>query len=655
MGKLQDEVFTGYRGRNGADPPFTLLAGQCREALNTDFYRSSFGRKRGGSAAVAVTGGTAFTGPINALAKFEVDEDEGNVELFAVDSAATEVLKRLAGGTTWANVTLVDAFADNAAARDFVGISFNGKLFCAYNTSVNRLHVYDPADSKLRRVGLETPTNSGTTPANTGSGSLSATIRYYKQTWTVKSGSDILRRSQLTTAVSFTPSGSGTGVVVTKSTASSPAEGETHWELWGSPDDATYFLLAETVVGTTTYTDSAEPSTYSGDGPPLVGTNVPPPSAKYLIADDARIIMAGAHETAAGDASAPSNRRIWWTALLGTNDIGDEERVPDISGVVDNFIDVEAPVTGLGGPLFGAFYAFSYRRAWKFIQTGNAAAPYVRIPVGPHGCIDHKSIVMAEDQVGNPALYWLSPDGPRCLGVHGVASLVDDIRDLWETVNLDATSRVACGTFYAAKNQIWWYVATGAANTPDLKLVYDVRKGQMVEQGIIRHGWSQHNGDSAGVMAVTMFASTLGASMSSAEKPHIARSTGADIQKCDTGTDDDGTNFQSYVETQEIAPAGLGRTTQMSEEPYLLAEAAAGVTIQLTVNRDFGVESVTSTASIAPGASEDRVRAKFEGGHAADLEAVKFRVGDSAAASNGWNLDSLIVPMSTAGRDGAGD
>ena len=655
MAKLEDLVFSNYVGRNGSDPPFKIIDGQCREALNIDFYKSSLGRKRSGSAAVSQTGGTAFTGPINALAVFEVDEDKGNDELFAVDSAATEVVKRLAGGTTWANVTLLDAFTDNASARGFIGTSFNGKLFCAYNTSVNRLHVYDPADASIRRVGLEKPTNSGTTPSNTGSGSLSATIRYYKQAWLVKSGSDKLRRSELTSAVGFTPSGSGTGVVVTMSTASSPAEGETHWELYASADDNTYFLHSTTAVATTTVTDTTEPSAYSGDAPPLVGTNVPPPSAKYIIADDARIIMAGAYETSAGYASAPLNNRVWWTSLLNTNNVGDDERVADISGVVSNYIDVEAPITGLGGPMLGSFYAFSYRNMWKFVSTGNSVAPYLRINLGDQGCIDHRTIVLAEDEAGNPALYWLSPGGPRYLGIKGSATLVDDILDHWETINLEATSRVAHGEYYSDKHQIWWWIATGDSNTPNVKLVYDTRLGKMVKNGVIRGGWSVHDGVSAAAMSSVSFSSTLGSSMSGLQKPYVSTSTGAVILKCDTGTNDNSTNFQAYVNTHEVNPAGLGRTTQITEDPYIYAESSAGVTLQLTVDRDFGVETFTSTASIAAGASETRVRVKLEGTHGADAETMSFRVGDAAAASNGWNLDALVVPVSTGSRDGAGD
>ena len=57
--------------------------------------------------------------------------------------------------------------------------------------------------------------------------------------------------------MSFTPDGSHANATVTKPAATSPTCGETHWELYGSADDATYYLLATTVVGTTTVADPA--------------------------------------------------------------------------------------------------------------------------------------------------------------------------------------------------------------------------------------------------------------------------------------------------------------------------------------------------------------------------------------------------------------
>jgi hypothetical protein len=86
-----------------------------------------------------------------------------------------------------------------------------------------------------------------------------------------------------------------------------------------------YRLQATTVIATTTAVDNAALGTTVA---PDDGANTPPPSAKYLASDDARVIMAGAYETVANEnAMAPKNSRVWWTPVLGDADVGDDERI----------------------------------------------------------------------------------------------------------------------------------------------------------------------------------------------------------------------------------------------------------------------------------------------------------------------------------------
>ena len=83
----------------------------------------------------------------------------------------------------------------------------------------------------------------------------------------------------------------------------------------------------------------------------------------------------------------------------------------------------------------------------------------------------------------------------------------------------------------------------------------------------------------------------------------------------------------------------------MLEDSYLTAETASGVTITLTLNRDFGLETTTATALLTASASETRVQQKFEGAAISQAGYLQFQVGDASAASNAWVLDSIATPL----------
>jgi hypothetical protein len=637
-------LFFQIKGRDGSTPPFALPPEKCVEALNVDFFESSLARKRGGASSISLTGGTAQTGQISALFSHVPSDNQSNREMWSVDDQATPRFKRLVGGTSWADVTVGDAVSSKPWDMD--AVSFDGKLFLFYDSTVNRLHCWDPADAKVRRVGLKKP--AAATVANTGAGTYAAVIRYYKVRYTVQVSSITVRESELSDVVSFTPSGSGTHARITK--PASISEDETHWEVYGSADNSNFFLLATTVVGTTTYDDSATPSTYSGTVAPDINSRVPPPSSKFGVADVSVLVMAGAWETAAGDSMVPKDNRFWWTVSLGSTDTGDSERISNTSDV-KNYADVDEPITGLGGTINSAIYIFSYGGLWKAINTGIPESLYVVFRVaGGLGCIRHQTIVLAEDEDGDACIYWLSNVGPVRLGKDGQQRCHEDIDDIWRTVNLSATTVVAHGVPYPSLHQIWWWVATGASNEPDTKIVFDTRLGRVIEvEKSVRRGWAKHDGLSAAARCSCLMSNTLGATMSRDLKPHIGRSTGTAIWKCDTGTDDAGTAFQAYIKSKPYTPWGLGRLGGMVDEAVLIAKSGTDVTIQLTIDRDMGAETLPFTCLLTPVGSETRVFRQFEGSRVAEANSIQFTLGDSAAVSNAWNLDALIVPVADEG------
>lgn len=665
-GNGRDILLFGIHGRNGFDPVFMVPETQCLEAYNVEFFRTSLARKRGGSTTVSTTGGTAMNKSV-ALMRHSPGIDDTSAELWSVD---TSRFHRLAGGTAWADIALLYGDLIVAAGLpDCHAVTLNGKFFFAFDCGVNRSYVWD--GTTMRRTGLAQPSIAPTV-ANTGSGSYTATPRSYRQQNQVQVAGVVTRQSELSAAVAFTPSGSGTAARVTKTAT---MEDETHWAIYGSDGDGVYHLLTTLAIGTTTYDDSADPLAYDGDTPPDDGSYLTPPCARYIVADDGRLIMGGVYTTsgtAVGNTPNTISNRVWWTSAPGSSNISDDERIEIIEDGIQNFSDIEQPITGISHPMHGEFFVFSYNAMWKFAATGDPASPYSRIRVtGGQGCISHKSIVVAEDDSGDPAVYWLSPRGPMRAGRNGVQYIGRDVEDMWRTVNRNITLYTSSlipkpfGIWYAEKHQIWWYVPVGAGTYPNTKLVFDTQSSRTSDGDGSRHGWSVHVGPSTGVgvalICATIFSNTIGTLMSRDLKPYLGYwpsvSPASDcIVKADTSdlTDWDlsanphaATAFQAYIDSRPLTPWGLARFGGMADEAILVADVAAGVSIQITLTRDDGAETRTKTVlltAVSDGGAETIVYPQFSGLALAGASSMRVRLGDAAAVAAAWNLHALVLP-----------
>jgi hypothetical protein len=649
---IQPILFFNVKGRDGSTAPLALPTERCEEALNVDWYESSLGHKRGGSITVDLSGGTNQTGVISFLFSHVPANDQGDREMWAIDDAATPIWKRLSRSSSWADVTVNDAISSKP--WEVNAVSFNGKLFFAYDTTVNRLHVWDPADAKVRRSGIDKA--SAPTAANGGGvGTYAAIIRYYRLRWVKVVSSATVLAGDLSTSLSITPDAAHVNITVTQPTP--PGEGETHWELFGSADGANFFRLSQIAVATTTYTDTADPSTYSGTLAPDLGAFKTFPSARYLSADAAHLIGTGAWETAAGNSHTPKANRIWWTSPLASTDNGDDERCSDTS-TFKNYADVTEATTGISLPIDGAIYVFSFAGCWKMIPTTVPSAPYIVLPVtGGLGCIQHKTIIRSVDESGNAALYWLSQVGPLRRSQKGQERLHFDIDDIWRTVNVSATTMVAHGVDHRDKHQLWWWVATGSSNEPDTRIVFDTNLGRVTEvETAIRRGWSKHTGEACSMRCSTMHSNTFGTSMSRDLKPYggylnIAGGGGAHLWRCDTtDTTDNGNLFQAYLISKAFTPWGIGNLGGTVEEGVLVAKADATATINLTIRKDFAaVDNDCGSVALAAAGSETRVFPMFTGTKGTECNTIQIKIGDSAAVASGWNLDAFVLPVAKEG------
>jgi hypothetical protein len=254
---------TSHRGGyNDTDPPNQLAEDECFDATNVEFFNSMLGERRNGTATLDLTS-SGMTG--ESRAAFITQWFPTNVptlpEFIAVcatPGSSVSVGRRDTGGT-WHTLSPSDAI-DNAIPGIFSIQSqvLNGKLFIAHKSSQNRLHLWD--GTNWRRVGLAAPA-AAPTAVDTATAGIFTGTRYYRVRVVEISGSTVIRRSEPGPVLTKAPSGSKNGLTVTKPTL--PGEGETHWELEGSLDNANFYRVAQIVVATTTYDDhTASAKTY---------------------------------------------------------------------------------------------------------------------------------------------------------------------------------------------------------------------------------------------------------------------------------------------------------------------------------------------------------------------------------------------------------
>jgi hypothetical protein len=636
-------VFSGIRGRDGSTSShIDIPPHKAKECLNVDFYMASLARKRGGATNIfSSTTNEDTSAVIAALVRHVPGADETAAELWQVTGASTPIVQRLAAGTAWATIGVSDAIATRP--QDVWCVSFNGKLFFFYDSTQDRGHVFDPAISTttLRRTGLTAP-SAAPTVANTGAGTYAAVERFYRVREIVRGSSDIII-SEASSSVAFTPSGTGSAARITK--PADMGEGATHWRLEESADsDGPWRIIATTLVATTFYDDTDTVANLSGrDATEIAGDHATPSSFKYGIADGARLLMAGSHESSFDPSS------VYFTPVLGTTSaiFYDDERVPASNRIPLDPKDGGA-ITGFGGPFENFVVVFKQRQTRRLHPTGIEADPYRQKLVSKVvGCIRQHSVVMAEDESGLPTLYWLSHLGPyRYNLARGLQKLVWDVKDIWDTVNLEATTVTCHGLYHSDKHQIWWWVATGSSNEPDTKIVFDTRLGRVMEAGDVRDGWCKHTGASASARCSVMFSNTLATSMSRDLKPHIGQHGGVGrLWKCDTAdTNDAGTAFQALVTFPDRHAGGLDHACLM--KPPLVLGSAGSHDISVTMTGNYGATPTrTGTVSMAAGNSETRVLKSVEDVEFGDdVFSIAVAIGDESAVASSWTLDALIVP-----------
>jgi hypothetical protein len=663
---MKNGNFTLASLRGGLDdtsPPITLADDACTLAENVEFVNSTLGERRRGCEAISLPTSISSDLTLDAttwMYRHLPENDEGEAELWTLTQSLTttdHILARrqVAGWETIVPDDLIDV--SDAQGHRMSAQTLHGNLFIAYKSTEDRLHVWD--GTSLRRTGLAEP--DAPTGANQGAGTLDTT-RYYRTRYIVMDGTTVLRRSEPSEVLTFTPSGTGASVRITKPATIS--ENETHWELEASLDNANFYVLATTVVATTTVDDSTAAATgyaASYDLSEDTGDYTTIPSGKYLSADDDRLIIAGSWD------NPEEASRVRWTPRYAAPGVGNDER---LEWDTDPFLDLDGfeggEITGLSRAVNGYLFAFKRSHIYKLARTGQRSAAYeAHCLTKARGALPG-SLVEAVNQAGQPSQYFLDPAiGPMRLSAEGLQWVGRDIQTFWQRVNTNAA--VPChGVYYSDKRQLHYWVAVDGSEYPNAKIILHVNEMRNTEEGG-RRGWVTVAKDNriATAHCSVMFASNIDTTDSRELPlvPFIGKhrwSVGAVtvrdyIQQCDTGntdahtTGDTDSAYRATVRTKPFALAGiLNQHAVMAGALIAKASTEPDGLVFVKAIRDFGVETKTSSAALLARGDEGHVIRQLDDLNFAELYTLQLELGDlddNVTPPEEWELHLLQLKV----------
>lgn len=617
-------LLTDLRGGENDEHPATIQPNQVATAWNIDYYVAFLAGRRNGSS-VLISG---FANNVYGLGHYTPNSTASNDELWTFDSAAA--WKRYTTALAGSAVTPApnDVFT---AASPASFASLHGKLFIANPTTasgvaLNRVHVWD--GTNLRRAGLAGPLVAPNV-ADQGSGTFNGT-RYYRVRWTVQSGGVTILRSEPSPQVTFVPNGTSQSARLTRPTLNN--EGETHWEVEESINNADFYRIATVAVGTTTYDDTlaktavATSGTLSED----IGDNEPMQSVRYLVVDRDRLVGFGNYVNPDEDSN------VYWTPVGNDNTgVGNDERVPFDTGNYDTLDGQDGgPLTG-GNSYDARIIAFKEHRTYSLTHTGVREAAYLPQPASrTYGAMPLSNVEGVDDQ-GRPALYFVdSKVGPMRLGANSFEILSPFLQQRFLSstngVNLSANFRVCHAVYHADRKQVWWFFAGIGSNSPSFRWVYDVRT-----TAVTFH-----------TMPDVSYASVIWNS-----KPVYSISGGKVITGDTAGaTDDYGNAFRAYIVTRAYELGDLVGRVQI-KAAMIEGDAASGVTLAFTRIRDYGVERLTTMFDLTPADPAALYSiVQMDDAVMQEATAIQFEIGDpSGVAVTPWLLHRAAVKWNKAG------
>jgi hypothetical protein len=651
-------------GLDDTSPPTGLADDACTIAENVEFVNSTLGERRKGCVEISL--------PSSVTADLDFDavtwmyrhvaanlETSAELWLLAQSLSATDNILVRRNQSGWATITQIDAITSTTSRGHAMSAqTLHGKLFLAHKSGVDRLHVYDGTD--LRRTGLAEP--AAPAVANTGAGAYTGT-RYFRVRYARVSGSTVILRSEPSDVTTFVPSGAGASARISKPAAIS--EGETHWEVEASLDNATFYRITRIATTNATYDDSTVYATGYAAGNTLsepVGDYTLIPSGKLLSADQDRLIIAGSWETAA-EAS-----RVRWTPVYASLGAGNDERIVESA---DDFVDLDGyeggEITALSKASNGYLYAFKRSHIYKLVRTGTGYEAF---------CITKSrgalpgSLIEAIDQAGNPSLYFLDPSyGPNRIGATGLQWCGRDIQTLWKRVNVNA--KIPChGVYYNDKRQLHYWLAVDGSDYPNQKIVLHVNEVRDSDEGG-RRGWVTvtKNSRIATAHCSVMFSDNIDTTdprsfalvpLIGKEKWTVGVSTIRNyVQRCDTAfkdahtTGDTGSVYYGRLKSKAFALGQAGLLSQHEVKAGVLLAKSVPTPdgyVYIQAIKDFGLDARIAKAELRPMLGEDQVIKVLDDLGFAELRTVQIELGDldtNISPTSEWELNQLQLSVTS--------
>lgn len=618
---------------NDQEAPSALPDDQVPLAENVEFFNSALGERRRGCEPIDIDDSNLDTEDliVHMVPHFPRAVDSPVPEFWAIgytrDTSVT-VAHRVAG--SWSEVIPVDAFnVSSPYPFNVRSQSLHGKLFLMYKSSVDRAHVWD--GTTLRPTGLATPPAAPTAADNGVAGPpFFIDDRTYRVRYIERNGAGtILRRSEPSEELIFTPAGTDTGAIVTRPAVVN--EGETHWELEASDGDGNFYVIDTIAIATTTSTDTTQPATDYAVNGTLSGdsgdyTNIP--SVKFVKADQDRLIFAGSWE------DAEKGSRVSWTPVFNSTGAGNDERIPIDT---DNFLDLDwmdgGEITGMSDPVNGSLYVFKLARIYKLQRTGNPNNAYEAFLLSKAVGAVPGSIVSGTDEFGRGCVYFLDPSvGPTRISTAGV-QYMRDIRTTWRSVNTNATEVVAHGVYYPDKQQLHWWVATNGADAPNFKIILQINNVRADVDGTQR-GWSIATGTITEAWSSTVFPEVINEESTGSTllsyRPYAGLETPNFIQRCDTQSTDAGDTYRAVIRTKPYFFVGLlNRWGGMNAALLASTNTDPTITMDVKLIKDFGKETNEINTDFLPSdVGEDFVIKAFDNLKMASAVAIQVEFSD---------------------------
>lgn len=625
-------------GQNDTDPAIALADDQAVLMRNVEIIDSMLGERRKGTTAISLPSFLTDRDRVPFLFRHLPTADETAAELWALGVSGTTTAKLGRKTTAWSEITISDTpLLTGFTQYRWEAVTHNGKIHFAYDSNVDRLHVWD--GTSMRRSGLAEP--AAPTAANAGSGALTGT-RYGRVRYTVMSGSTVLRRSEPSDALTFSPSGSGASITWTKPTTIS--ESETHWEIELGTDNVNFYRMAQIAVATPTHSDTVVYATgYSSTGTLSedVGDYALAWSARYLAVDEDRLIWAGSWE----DEALAS--RVGWSPVGNADGVGNDERMEDDTDPTLNLDTYEnGQITGISAPTFGSIWVFKQHAIYKLTRSGKRTAAYVADKFTDALGAMHGSVVSGLDETGQPCIYFLDHEqGPCRIGVGGFKRCGEDLRRTWEAINVNATSVAVTSLYYPGKKQVFWNLATSASNTPDTRIVLHVDKSRSFADGV-RKGWTVWTGNIAKALSMCLFADNIddNAARSLNLVPFIGLNALGHVHRCDTGIADNSVAYAATITTKPVLMKSIVNYFEV-RAAALMGKAVTSASVDVKCIRDFGAEttSTVSGVSFTPAASETEITNLIDNFKGVEMKVGQFQFVDVTSPLAQWQLNRFDV------------